>query len=219
MRTSEVMTETLYKLTDAHLRTRRGFTYVIGVPAHATGFGARLCTDGVLHAYRTPLQAAFMAPAHVGDHLTHLWRAEGVVVADDGTKVGVKALTLIERAPLPTLDTEKRVQIAIAIAWPLTRSGDPWRVWAYNWLTGQDRTYATAASAPAAFTADASGFTATADAAAAGAAAAEAYAAGAGAAAAHAAEAAASGGAATCATLDQVCAETCAQTAARLEAQ
>jgi hypothetical protein len=177
----------VYKLTDASRQTRHSFQYEIGIPAYATGTGTRLCSADVLHAYETPEQAAFMCPVHCPSGQRTLWEAEvPEIVAHDGTKVGVKSLTLLRPATLPSLTTEQRIQVAIASAWPCTARS--WRAWALAWLRNVDRSYTAAATAVA-----------------------DAYAA-------YAAATAAADASDLNDVLRVVLAETCAETAARLEA-
>jgi hypothetical protein len=74
-----------------------------------------------------------------------LWLCEGEVVADDhGLKVGVKTLTTIEEMPLPVVTTKQHVKFAILCAKQVCRD-EKWNVWADMWLSGEDRSHATAA--------------------------------------------------------------------------
>jgi len=73
----------------------------------------RLCTNQVIHAYRSPEIAAFANGLHAdfGDPLC--WSAKGWVVAEDGLKVGCKTLTTLEAVPLPVLMRSERVEISM----------------------------------------------------------------------------------------------------------
>ena len=138
---------TLYKLTDEDGWTRKGEHNALQggdrVRHSATGGGDELCTDGVIHAYTDPLLAVLMNPIHVNFTTPLLWEAEGAVVASDGTKVGVKALTTLRRMELPQVTTAQRVRFAILCAMEVCT--DPaWRSWAERWLSGEDRTAAAA---------------------------------------------------------------------------
>ena len=138
---------TLYKLTDEDGWTRKSHENALqwgeGVTHAATGSGDALCSDGVIHAYTDPLLAVLMNPIHVNFTTPLLWEAEGAVVASDGTKVGVKALTTLRRMELPQVTTAQRVRFAILCAMEVCT--DPaWRSWAEGWLSGEDRTAAAA---------------------------------------------------------------------------
>lgn len=134
--------ETLYKLTNAANQSKGGMQWGEGVTHHADArLPAKLCTEGVIHAYRSPELAAMMAPAHVDDGVRTLWVAEGEVCADDGTKVGVRALTTLRRAELPEPTTTQRVAFGILAAMEVERSQE-WRKWAEGWLSGKDRSRA-----------------------------------------------------------------------------
>ena len=83
----------LYKLTDQDGYTRRGednaTLWGVNVTHKATGLGTKLCTSDVIHAYRHPLIALFMNPAHASLSNPRLWRASGDVVAEEPCKCGV----------------------------------------------------------------------------------------------------------------------------------
>jgi hypothetical protein len=130
----------LYKLTDKDGKTRAGkhneCQWGEGITHKAKGRGKKLCTDGVIHAYTHPLLAVFMDPIHDGyGDTARLWEAEGEVVADDGTKVGCKALTTICEIPLPAVTTQQRARFGTLAA--KTVCTDPaWNAWADAWLDG-----------------------------------------------------------------------------------
>jgi len=144
-----------YKLTDAEGRTNgagkapKPMQWAVGVTNRAAGEGTTLCTSGVLHVYRTPEQAAFMAPAHVPGY-SRLYEVEvPEIPVDDGTKCGVKEATVLREIPLPELTTEQRVEIAIRVS--LWMHDDPeYRRWAEEWLDGRDRSAEAALAALAA---------------------------------------------------------------------
>jgi hypothetical protein len=148
----------VYKLTDSGHYTRRGNTgetkWVPGVEVRATGNGARLCTRDVIHAYAHPLLAAFLNPIHARLTNPILWRGETTaIVANDGVKLGVKALTLTEPMPLPVFSSSQLARAAILIALELAPS---WKgkarfeQWAKNWLNRHDRSERAARAAGAA---------------------------------------------------------------------
>lgn len=109
----------------------------------APGKGS-LCTDGWLHAYRSPLQA-MLFDAIGGEYVTrggHLWlaKADGrYVLAVD--KLGCERLTTLRRVRLPRWSTAIAVRIAIesiAWRWP-SELPAPWYHWANGWRDGRDR--------------------------------------------------------------------------------
>lgn len=107
---------TLWKLTDSDLRTRGGTKWELGVKQeiHPALREPKLCTNGVLHAYDSPLQMLLYRDAHgkSGDG-RHLFEAKGVVRVKDGSKVGTYELTLIKEFKLPRLtqDDMKRLML------------------------------------------------------------------------------------------------------------
>ena len=152
-----------YKATDPQGRTRGGMDWTVpGTVNEATGRGTELCTDGVLHVYRTPEQAAFMIPVHVLNY-TRLFEVEvPEIVADDGAKCGCKRATVIREVPMPVLTIEQRVGIAIRVS--LLVYSEPGYVrWAEGWLSGKDRSADAAYAAHAAYAADAAAHAADAD--------------------------------------------------------
>jgi|OM-RGC.v1.015999583 hypothetical protein len=138
---------TYYKLTDKDGNTRNGMHWDVGVTNQATGEGKELCSDGFLHVYDTPEQAALMRSAHAYNY-TRLWEVEswdeGIT---DGTKRGVKKCTVIREMELQELTVEQRVEIGIRVSM-LVYKEKGYIKWAKNWLSGKDRS-ASAASAAA----------------------------------------------------------------------
>lgn len=141
---------TLYKLTrpddctgGTDLGTRK-LQWGEGVAHQAHGPYPVLCSSGVIHAYRHPLVAIMMDPAHVGFGPTaHLWEVEGEVVDDDGTKVGCRSLTTVRRIELPTLTATQRVTVALRVALAIGMYSE-WSQWAFAWLGGKHGTAAEA---------------------------------------------------------------------------
>ena len=133
----------LYKLTDQNGNTRAETNWGENVTHKATGKGTRLCSDGVIHAYDSPLKAALFNPIHGNFKDSLLWESEGDIVVNDHLKVGVKSLTTLRQIPLPEISTEKRVEFAIRCTlkvYPDAR----WVKWACSWLDGSDRSEAAA---------------------------------------------------------------------------
>lgn len=130
----------IYRLTDSNHRTYGGTQWGPGV-RHVIPDERRrpiLCSDGVFHAYRTPLLAALLRRAHCPGYDT-LWRCETPeIVADDGAQVGAYELTTLEIVELPRPTPEQCVRFAVLSA--LEVYDEPKFVaWAQRWLSGQDR--------------------------------------------------------------------------------
>lgn len=137
------MTE-LIKLTDADSFTRSGrrnaMRWGAGVTNDATGEGFKLCTNGVIHAYKTPLLAVLMDPSHA-NYLRKggiAWLAMGNIVADDGLKIGCKRLTTVRRVDLPKVTKSQNTAFGILSVMEVCHI-PKWRLWADNWLTGKNR--------------------------------------------------------------------------------
>ena len=137
----------LYKLTDEDGYTRRGLQsetrWYEGASIEAKEKGNTLCTPQVIHAYTSPLLAVLLNPTHSNINEPLLWEAEGDVIAQDSTKVGVKRLTTLRQIELPHITIEQKIKIAIYCA--LKIETNSWFVeWAYAWLDNTDRTKKTA---------------------------------------------------------------------------
>ncbi len=140
----------LYKLTDRDGYTRRGVTnellWAPGVtheaaePAEA---GTQLCTNQVIHAYRSLELGLFMNPIHANIADPRAWECDGDIVADDSTKAGVKRLTIIRDVQVPDITTEQRVKFGILAVRQVCH--EPyWLAWADSWLSGNNRQVAAA---------------------------------------------------------------------------
>lgn len=136
-------TETLYKITNCSGHTRGNTSWGEGT-THQVKWSGAMCTEGCLHAYRSPELAVLMDPIH-GQYFPHgsLWKAKGVVRLDDGTKVGCARLTTVEIIKKPIITKEQLVEIAIRCV--MTKYKDEyWTRWAIAWLDGSDRSLRTA---------------------------------------------------------------------------
>ena len=144
---------TLYKLTDSEGQTHGGGTVNIqwgaGVTHEAAGpENGLLCSASWIHAYEHPLVAVLLNPIHADLKNPQLWSCRGEIGKRDGPlKCGCRKLTTVEILPLPEITTEQKVRFAIGCAWP--RASDVWKKWAAGWLSGKDRTAATAEAATA----------------------------------------------------------------------
>lgn len=148
---------TLYKLTDQDMRTFGGFQWELGQirsVAPATRC-PELCTDGVTHAYHDPLVAVLMNPAHASYSPARLFAAEApAIVADDGLKCGVYALTLVREMDVPQPTLLARAFFGVMCAQQVCTDAR-WNRWAEGYLSGKDRSTEAANVAYAAYAASA----------------------------------------------------------------
>jgi len=128
----------LYKLTDQKGKTQGWCQWGEGVTHRAKGKGKELCTNEVIHAYRSPLLAILLNPLHTQIENPILWEAKGRVVADDSLKVGCKQLTTIQKIELPKVTTEQKARFAILCALEVYKD-EKFAEWAKAWLDGFDR--------------------------------------------------------------------------------
>ena len=136
----------LYKLTDRDGQTWGGTQWGPGISHSGTGEG-ELCGPGWIHAYEHPLIAVLLNPIHANFQNPRLWEAEGEVGLRDGQiKCGCKTLTTIREIPLPAITTEMRVRFAILCAKEVCACLS-WNAWADKWLSGEDRSWASADAA------------------------------------------------------------------------
>ena len=135
-----------YKLTDSAGYTQNNTLWTPGRTNRATGEGAGLCSDAVIHFYDSPLVAVLLNPTHANIANPLLWEIEvDGVVAHDGTKGGTKTATTIRQMQLPVISTNQRIRFAIFCALAVYEEPD-FVAWANNWLSGKDRTAAEAAA-------------------------------------------------------------------------
>jgi hypothetical protein len=133
----------LYKLTDVDRYTRNNTKWGKNV-THTTDGSGELCGPGWLHAYTDPLLAVLLNPIHCGYSRFRLWEAEGEIGKNDkGLKVGTRSLTTIREIPIPKITTKQKIRFAILCAMAVYKD-QTWTDWANNWLSGKDRSAATA---------------------------------------------------------------------------
>lgn len=135
----------LYKLTDAQCRTRNDTTWGANVTHVATGpVDGPLCSSSWIHAYTHPLIAVLLNPVHANFTSPRLFVARGVVGATaHDLKVGCRSLTTIKETPLPQINITQKVAFGILCALAVYEDADFTR-WAKNWLSGSDRSCASA---------------------------------------------------------------------------
>jgi hypothetical protein len=138
---------TLYKLTDENGQTKNQTQWGENVTHVAAGLGHALCSNAVIHAYEHPLIALFMNPIHAAFSKPQLWEARGEISVKDGQlKCGCKQLTTIKQLPIREITTVQRIAFGI-LATTKVYKNKQWRLWADNWISGKDRSRASAASA------------------------------------------------------------------------
>jgi len=140
-----------YKLTEQDNTTYyHSMTWKEGITHEVKKKGRRLCSDQVIHAYRSPELAILMNPAHANINNPKLWACEvSDPVADDGIKIGVKRCTTIREIEIPIITTVNKMVFAILCAKEVYKEKS-WSDWADRWLRGVDRTSAAAHAACAA---------------------------------------------------------------------
>lgn len=142
----------VYKLTDKRNQTYNNTQWGPGVTHTATGEGKDLCTNAVIHFYRTPAIAVLANPIHANFDECNLWEAEvneGDIVAEDALNGGARSLTTIRQIEAPVITMEQRIKWGI-LAVEEVYHAKKWNKWAEDWLSGKDRTEDSARAAYAA---------------------------------------------------------------------
>lgn len=151
---SESRSKIVYKLTDGIDQTYGGCQWGPGVIHYTDGHG-RLCSSGWIHVYDDPLLAILHNPIHGNFDLAtaHLWKCEasGMHKNDHGIKAGYTEVCTIHRIELPEITDVQKIAYGILCAWFVYRDAT-WRKWARRWLSGKDRSVATAQTAATAVT-------------------------------------------------------------------
>ena len=140
----------LYKLTDEHGQTKNNTQWGENITHTAKGNGQQgLCSDGWIHAYEHPLLAVLLNPIHGAFIEPRLWEAEGEIgESDHQLKCGCRSLTTIKEIPLPVITAEQKVKFAILCALAVYKDKG-FKAWADSWISGEDRSYKSAAAAHA----------------------------------------------------------------------
>lgn len=142
----------LYKLTDEMERTYVNTQWGKDITVSVIGSGKQLCSDSYIHAYTHPLLAVLFNPIHANYTNPILWEAEGEVAESDGLKVGCRTLRTVQKMPLPEIGINARVRFAIYVELesPNHKELVPnFTIWAEGWLSGADRSEASAVWAAA----------------------------------------------------------------------
>ena len=134
----------LYKLTDEKDQTKNATQWGTGI-THTTNGEGDLCGPGWLHAYEDPLLAVLHNPIHGAFIDPHLWEAEGEgeVKRHGQMKIGVTRLTTVKRIDLPVVSTVQAIAYAILCGKEVCDNVE-WNRWADRWLSGEDRSEASA---------------------------------------------------------------------------
>ena len=136
-----------YKLTDEHGQTNDNTQWGPNVSHTATGDGKYLCSNGWIHFYTHPLLAVLMNPAHANFSKPRLWEAESSgEELHEQLKSGSKTLTTVRELPLPEVSKTQRIAFGILCAKEVCKH-KAWNAWADKWLSGEDRTKASACAA------------------------------------------------------------------------
>lgn len=137
----------VYKITDKDNCTNSGRTlWGENVTLKREGKGELdLLPKRVLRCYRDPYLAVFMSPIYDKYNPIKLWEAETtIIIYDDGTMSDVRELTTIRQIPLPELTIEQRVKIAAKCALQVCNEGTKLFDWSLEWVTGTNRSSASA---------------------------------------------------------------------------
>ena len=130
----------VFKLTDSRYLSYGGTQWGEGVTHEARGEGTDLCSDGVIHVYKTLVGAGMFNCIHANFPNPVAWATEvEEVVVNDGLKIGAKRVTTLRVVPLPEIPLEKKIEFGIRVVKKVYPEPE-WNQWANDWLTGKDRT-------------------------------------------------------------------------------
>ena len=139
-----------YKLTTQDMKTRVGLpnetAWVLGKWVEAKGKPKHnLCSTSYIHWYTDPLLAVLFNPIHANINDPRIWEIEtaGDEQLDGSLKGGSQRVRLMKEIALPTVTMEQRIRFIILCVKEVYVA-DKWQVWADNWLSGKDRSYASA---------------------------------------------------------------------------
>ena len=139
-----------FKLVTWDCKTRVGCTnetdWRIGQRVEATGDPNQgLCSNGWLHCHDTPELAVMLNPIHANIQNPRMMvvKVEGEGRIDKGLKSGYRVMTPVLFMDCPEITTVQHVRFAILCALEVWQAKN-FVSWAKNWLTGKDRSNATA---------------------------------------------------------------------------
>jgi len=141
----------LFKLTTQEGKTHNETQWGENVTHEATGdIKQGLCSDAWIHAYTHPLLAVLMNPVHADIENPILWEGKGEGEAKfEPLKCGFRKFTTLKKIPLPEVTDVQKVAFGILCAKEVYKDSS-WNQWADKWLSGEDRTEASAAAYAAA---------------------------------------------------------------------
>jgi len=144
------MLDMYYKLTTQEGKTRNETQWGENLTHEATGdIKQDLCSDAWIHAYTHPLLAVLMNPAHADIENPILWEGKGEGEAKfESLKCGFRKFTTLKKIPLPEITYVQKVAFGILCAKEVYKDSS-WNQWADKWLSGEDRTEASAKYAAA----------------------------------------------------------------------
>ena len=139
---------TYYKLTDHNGQTRGPTQWGENITHKAVGSSDRLCTESWIHFYRDPILAVLMNPIHARFSNPRLW--EGFVPEGEELheplKSGSRIFTTTREITLPRITRTQRTIFGILCA-KVMYHDSAWNTWADNYISGKDRSPASAAAA------------------------------------------------------------------------
>jgi len=138
---------TAYKFLTPQLTSHNDFQWKLGETYTIDKPGNRMCSKQVFHCYNHPLLAEFVMPMHLSGKDYDLYKIEvPEFINSDGLKFVSKSQKVIEKIERSVITNEHRIEIAIRVA-KLVCVNVEWNAWADKWLTGEDRSEESAASA------------------------------------------------------------------------
>jgi hypothetical protein len=106
--------DTIYKITKPDSTTKNNTSWGKHITRMAdSSKPAKLCTEGVIHGYRSALRASLFNILFTGYSTgwPQLWVAEGVIVVEDCVKIGCRGMTTLYQVPFPLISVDEKVKI------------------------------------------------------------------------------------------------------------
>ena len=133
------MEKILCKLTDENNRTYSNTQWGENVTHTSSGNG-KLCSNGWLRYYDSPLLAVLLNPIHANFSNPILWEVTttGKIKSDCGLKFGTTSLTTVKRIKLPIITSEQKTIFGILCAMSVYKD-KKFCKWGEHWIDGTDR--------------------------------------------------------------------------------
>lgn len=132
--------EIKYALTTQEIKGRGGFQWKIGEFPDDVPTTALVC-------FPSALTAVFMNPLCGDIDNPRLWECEWEQEYHAAAwKHSAPRMHLLHEVDPPVITAEQRVTVAINLAFALDVKSGSWRLWAADWITGEDRTIGRAQS-------------------------------------------------------------------------